>query len=92
LDLDYTILDCKLWNDQTRSTQEFARPYLAEFLEAVYPYYDVVIWSQTSWRWLENKLIELGMIGGDLLCHIPFVLDRAVSLTLCFQRYIGMVC
>ena len=30
----------------------------------VYPHYDIVIWSQTHWRWLETKLVELGMIGG----------------------------
>ena len=30
----------------------------------VYPHYDIVIWSQTHWRWLETKLVELGVIGG----------------------------
>lgn len=36
-----------------------------DFLEAVYPHYDIVIWSQTSWMWLESKLIELGMVGEE---------------------------
>jgi ubiquitin-like domain-containing CTD phosphatase 1 len=31
-------------------------------MEAVYQYYDLVIWSQTHWKWLEIKLTELGML------------------------------
>lgn len=23
------------------------------------------MWSQTHWRWLETKLVELGILGGD---------------------------
>lgn len=33
-----------------------------ELLTAVYPYYDICIWSQTSWRWLEIKLTQLGIL------------------------------
>lgn len=32
---------------------------------SVYPFYDIVIWSQTSWMWLESKLVELGVLGGE---------------------------
>lgn len=32
---------------------------------SVYPHYDIVMWSQTHWRWLETKLVELGILGGD---------------------------
>lgn len=39
-------------------------------------FYDVVIWSQTNWRYLEGKLIELGLLAGTMRCHIPFVLDK----------------
>jgi len=51
------------------------RPHMDEFLTAVYPYYDLVVWSQTSWRWLETKLTELGMLTnpGYNFC---FVLDK----------------
>jgi ubiquitin-like domain-containing CTD phosphatase 1 len=42
----------------------------------VYPYYDIVIWSQTHWRWLESKLVELNVIGGDKNYKICFVADR----------------
>ena len=33
------------------------------FLTAVYAHYDLCIWSQTSWRWLELKLTELGFLS-----------------------------
>lgn len=43
------------------------RPYCDEFLAAVWPHYDIVVWSQTSWRWLELKLTEMG-VGCPHLC------------------------
>ena len=55
---------------------------------SVYPHYDIVVWSQTGWRWLESKLVELGVIGGDKSYKISFVSDRTtmfpVSLKLFF--------
>ncbi|KAH9977387.1 HAD-like domain-containing protein [Lactifluus volemus] len=65
LDIDYTILDTKPLTSGALPPSECARPRLHEFLTAVYPYYDICIWSQTSWIWLETKLIELGMLGGS---------------------------
>ena len=41
---------------------QMKRPYMDEFLTEMYQYYDLVVWSQTSWRWLETKLVELGML------------------------------
>lgn len=78
LDLDYTILDTKLLRSGALPTEECARPFLHEFLEAVYPYYDICIWSQTNWQWLEIKLVELGMVGSDKPYQISFVLDKSV--------------
>lgn len=51
------------------------RPYMDEFLTWTYKHYDLVVWSQTSWRWLEVKLTELGMLThpGYKIC---FVLDK----------------
>ena len=63
LDIDYTILDTKPLTSQSLPPIECARPHLHEFLARVYPYYDICIWSQTSWVWIETKLAELGMIG-----------------------------
>ncbi|KZT69795.1 HAD-superfamily subfamily IIID h [Daedalea quercina L-15889] len=76
LDLDYTILDTKPLTSGALPPHECARPRLHEFLEAIYPYYDICIWSQTSWIWLETKLVELGMIGGGHNYEISFVLDK----------------
>lgn len=65
LDIDYTILDTKPLTSQSLPPAECARPHLHEFLAMVYPYYDICIWSQTSWIWIETKLAELGMIGTE---------------------------
>ncbi|KAJ3920896.1 hypothetical protein F5877DRAFT_89174 [Lentinula edodes] len=77
LDIDYTILDTKPLTSGSLPPAECARPKLHEFLEAIYPYYDSMVdslnssltflMSQTSWIWLETKLVELGMIGANLL-------------------------
>ena len=41
------------------------RPGADQFLASVYQHYDIVIWSQTSLRWLEIKLSELGFLRPD---------------------------
>jgi len=55
--------------------ERMKRPYMDEFLSRVYPFYDLVVWSQTSWRWLETKLIELGMLTSSRY-KFCFVLDK----------------
>ena len=46
------------------------------FLSELYPYYDIAIWSQTGWRWLELKVTELGMMENSNF-KICFVLDKS---------------
>jgi ubiquitin-like domain-containing CTD phosphatase 1 len=83
LDLDHTLLDFSrraLESDTTHQVGQgsaalMKRPYMDEFLIDVYKYYDLVVWSQTSWRWLETKLIELGMITNPSY-KFCFVLDK----------------
>ncbi|KAA8499697.1 Ubiquitin-like domain-containing CTD phosphatase 1 [Porphyridium purpureum] len=82
LDLDYTLFDCK---GAASSVMELARPGLHEFLAAVYPFYEIVIWSQTSWRWLEAKITELGMLLNPNY-RIAFVLDRTSMFTVTSKR------
>ncbi|KAI0647374.1 HAD subfamily IIID h [Trametes meyenii] len=86
LDIDYTILDTKPLTSGALPPNECARPGLHEFLEAVYPYYDICIWSQTSWIWLETKLVELGMLGGVRSYRIAFVLDKTCMFTVFSMR------
>lgn len=88
LDLDHTLLDFSSKSlQQDTSTRvpgqglaaAMKRPFMDEFLTQCYPHFDIVVWSQTSWRWLETKLIELGMVThtGYRFC---FVLDKVRDL------------
>ncbi|KAJ3753018.1 HAD subfamily IIID h [Lentinula raphanica] len=86
LDIDYTILDTKPLTSGSLPPAECARPGLHEFLEGIYPYYDICIWSQTSWIWLETKLVELGMIGANRNYQISFVLDKTSMFTVFTDR------
>lgn len=72
LDLDYTVYDCK---STASNITELMRPGLHAFLETLYPYYEFCVWSQTSWRWLEAKVTEMGMLTHSNY-KIAFVLDR----------------
>lgn len=72
LDLDYTLFDCRSAAD---NFNDLARPGLHPFLASVYRFYDIVVWSQTSWRWLEAKLTELSMLSSEHY-KLSFVLDR----------------
>eukprot|EP00979_Chaetoceros_neogracilis_P002453 scaffold430_cov234-Chaetoceros_neogracile.AAC.1 len=67
-----------------RTTQEtidrMKRPYMDNFLAKAYESYDLVVWSQTSWRWLETKLIELGMLTSNKY-KFCFVLDKTSMFT-----------
>jgi ubiquitin-like domain-containing CTD phosphatase 1 len=79
LDLDYTLFDMK-GAPESGNYMDLKRPYTDELLKAVYPFYDIVIWSQTSWRWLEIKLTELGILTNPNY-KIAFVLDKTTMFT-----------
>lgn len=86
LDLDYTLFDLRgngggisqsdAWGFDLN---EFKRPFTDELLQNVYSDYDIAIWSQTSWRWLEVKLTELGILTNPSY-RISFVLDKNAML------------
>lgn len=78
LDLDYTLFDMK---GKSEDYLTLKRPYTDEFLTAMYKHYEIVVWSQTSWRWLELKLTELKMLENPnyKLC---FVLDKTCMFSI----------
>jgi len=88
LDLDHTLLDFSsshlrdhgssaalIGNADDNVANHLKRPHMDDFLQWTYKYYDLVVWSQTSWRWLEVKLTELGMLTHPGY-KITFVLDK----------------
>lgn len=77
LDLDYTIFDMKGKGD----FMNLKRPFTDEFLSLLYPFYDIVFWSQTSWKWLEIKLTELGVLMHPNY-KICFVLDKSCMFSI----------
>eukprot|EP00922_Rhytidocystis_sp_ex-Travisia-forbesii_P028025 GHVS01041143.1.p1 GENE.GHVS01041143.1~~GHVS01041143.1.p1 ORF type:complete len:474 (-),score=115.55 GHVS01041143.1:277-1698(-) len=60
--------------------EDLKRPYLEHFLEVVHNHYDIAIWSQTHWRWVEVKCTELGLLTNKKF-NISFVLDRSSMFT-----------
>mmetsp|Transcript_16476 Transcript_16476/g.28581 ORF Transcript_16476/g.28581 Transcript_16476/m.28581 type:complete len:345 (-) Transcript_16476:677-1711(-) len=73
LDLDHTLLDFS--TRETTSMEQLKRPYMDTFLKSVYKHYDLVVWSQTKWHWVELKLTEMGMVSNPDYA-ICFALDR----------------
>lgn len=67
------------------SVDEVKRPYLEFFMETVYEHYDIAIWSQTHWRWVEIKCTELGLLTSNKF-NISFVLDRSSMFSVSSQR------
>lgn len=76
LDLDHTILDFSGSSSDNRiQIDKTKRPYMDEFLTSVYAHYDLAIWSQTHWKWIEIKITELGLLTSNAY-RICFILDK----------------
>eukprot|EP01066_Platyproteum_vivax_P002802 Platyproteum_vivax@DN1350_c0_g1_i1.p1 len=88
LDLDYTLFDCK--PNTLGSMADLKRPHLEYFLASVYPFYDLVIWSQTSWKWVELKCTELGLLTSNQY-KLSFVLDQSSMFTVTSKTKEGEV-
>ena len=78
LDIDYTIFDM---GSKTESWNTLKRPYTEYLMENCYQHYDIVVWSQTSWRWIEIKLTEMNMLQNSKY-KITFVLDKKAMFTI----------
>lgn len=76
IDLDYTVFDCK----SSAPIEQCKRPFTDELLAQVYPFYDLVVWSQTKWHWVEAKLTELGLLTHPSFA-IAFCMDRSSMFT-----------
>eukprot|EP00879_Flechtneria_rotunda_P025810 GHRR01027457.1.p1 GENE.GHRR01027457.1~~GHRR01027457.1.p1 ORF type:complete len:318 (+),score=104.28 GHRR01027457.1:538-1491(+) len=83
LDIDYTLFDL---NSSAERPDELARPYLHEFLTACYEYYDIIIWSATSMKWVEVKMRELGVLGNSQY-KIVCLLDHQAMVTVQTEKY-----
>lgn len=86
LDLDHTLLDfTSKASDVT--AEQMKRPYLDQFLTICYAHYDLAIWSQTSWRWLEIKLFELGLATSESY-KLCFCLDKTTMFRAANKEYV----
>ncbi|THH06715.1 hypothetical protein EW145_g3892 [Phellinidium pouzarii] len=93
LDIDYTILDTKPLLEGSLPPTECARPRLHEFLETVYPHYDICIWHVlASQIYLHNPLTFFqDLISTIISCknyalQINFVLDRTCMFKVFSER------
>lgn len=77
LDIDYTLFDHR---SPAETGAELMRPYLHEFLTVAYQYYDIVIWSATGMRWIEEKMKLLG-VASHTDYKIWFYLDSNAMIS-----------
>ncbi|KAJ9538203.1 hypothetical protein OSB04_030936 [Centaurea solstitialis] len=77
LDIDYTLFDHR---STAENPLELMRPYLHEFLTAVYAEYDIIIWSATSMKWVELKMGQLGVLNNPSY-KITALLDHLAMIT-----------
>lgn len=78
LDIDYTLFDHRSSAEQG---SELMRPFLHEFLTSAYQNYDIVIWSATGMRWIEEKMRLLGVSTNENY-KILFYLDSAAMISI----------
>ncbi|CEM38764.1 unnamed protein product [Vitrella brassicaformis CCMP3155] len=81
LDIDRTLYDHK-----SRDLQRAKRPGLDSFMEAVYPHYDIAVWSATNWTALEAKCTEMGLLNSLPKFAVSFVLDKSAMFDVTTKR------
>lgn len=83
LDIDYTLFDHR---STAQTGAELMRPYLHEFLTQAYEYYDIVIWSATGMKWIEEKMKLLG-VSTSPNYKIAFYLDSLAMISVHTPKY-----
>lgn len=83
LDIDYTLFDHR---SVAESGIELMRPYLHEFLTSAYKNYDIVIWSATSMKWINEKMKLLGVTNHPDY-KIAFHLDSLAMISVHTPKY-----
>lgn len=83
LDIDYTLFDHR---SVAETGQELMRPFLHEFLSSAYEDYDIVIWSATSMKWIQEKMKVLGCDRHPGY-KLAFYLDSRAMISIHSPRY-----
>lgn len=83
LDIDYTLFDHR---SSAETGAELMRPYLHEFLISAYENYDIVIWSATGMKWIEEKMKLLG-VSTNPNYKILFYLDSLAMISVHTPKY-----
>jgi len=83
LDIDYTLFDHR---STAETGRELMRPYLHEFLTTAYEDYDIVIWSATNMKWIEEKMKVLGCDTHPGY-KLSFYLDSRAMISIHADRY-----
>jgi len=83
LDIDYTFYDM---SSTASNPLVLRRPFIEHLLEKVYPFYDIIIWSANSMKWIEIKMKELQLESCGkwrITAHV----DGAAMITVDTSKY-----
>lgn len=70
IDLDFTVLDTNVYNagaeagGASMTPRQWRRPHVHEFLEAIAPAYNIIVWSATGSHFVESKLLVRALVQG----------------------------